>query len=504
MNPTIALQPGRLSTLSYSAWPTPFEGIATKSYDFEACPTWGLNNAFNSSMSFRPEEYLSVGAPWNPIILPPQELLDLDPAWKLCEWVTDGGEYGFFYGAFDPPHILTSMTGMADPMSTTSHSMTGNADPVAWTNTAAPAATGTSILPPTSMDPTASGVASSRYPKSSSLNAVHASQDPAALATPNTNDLSKSKDLSTDFQRSASSSSKVIYASLPAATPSGKSGEGSQHTLTYSISKDPSKTTSIFEYSDSAISLTPTTQLSKGMDPQVSGSKSQGLAAMIMSAFGAVPDTHSNKILESITLVQVTFMTTVSNGQTIVESKKETMPAPLSTGTFGSAGSDPSSSIQSARDQSTPADPTVIAFNHTTLTVGGPGATLSGIPISFGTAGLLFGSTTIDLSLISHSLITMDGHTLAVTNVNMPSVVTLRTSVSDSSSTASADSPPASSYPNTSNTQGSFLDTPGSTSPNSSVGTYVGGATSQAPLSNWTVGLVTTFACILCFIETIY
>lgn len=501
MNPTIALQPGRLSTLSYSAWPTPFEGIATKSYDFEACPTWGLNSAFNSTMSLRPEEYLTVGAPWNPIILPPQELLDLDPAWKLCEWVTDGGEYGFFYGAFDPPHILTSMTGMADPMSPASHSMTGNADPVAWTNTAAPAPSGTSILPPTSMDRTGSGIASSRYQRSSSLNAVHASQDPIAIATPNTNGLPKSLESPTDLQRSASSGSSSIYFSLPTITPSGKSGEGSQHASIYSIFKDPSKTTSTFEYSDSGITIQP----SKAMNPQVSGSKSQGLAAMIMSGFGAVPDTRSNKILESITLVQVTFMTTVSNGQTIVESKKETIPAPLSTGTFGSAGSDPSSSIQSARDQNTNADPTVIAFNHTTLTVGGPGATLSGIPVSFGTAGLLLGSTTIDLSLmVSHSLITIDGHTLAVTNVNMPSVVTVRTSVSDSSSTASADSPLSTlSHPNTSNTQGSFLDTPGSTSPNSSVGTYVGGATSQAPLSNWTVGLIATFVCVLFVIETI-
>ena len=495
MDPTIALPPGRLSTLSYSAWPTPFEGIATKSYDFEACPTWGLNSAFNSTMAFNPGEYLTVGPPWNPIILPPQELLDLDPAWKLCEWVTDGGEYGFFYGAFDPPHILTPMTGMVDPMSTTSQPMTGSVDPVTWTNNAAPAATEAPFLPPTSIDPKGSGITSIRHSASNSLNEVYASQDPAAIATPGTNRFSQSIDPSTGPHGSMSTDSIYISTSLLAVTQSRAIGYGSQYSPKPNTSSDLSKVLSILESPSSATPRTSAIEPIEATNAQVSVSNTQGLGAIVMSALGGFPSTHLVSIHNPIISVQVTFITIISNGPTVVESK-ETLPAQLSAGSLESAWSYLLTSVQSIGDPTTGADPMEMAINDTTLTLGGPGATLSGMSVSLGTAGLVLGSITFDLTLIANSLVTINGHTLAVTNVHVPSDGRVRTSASDDRSIASTKSALSGlSNIGITNTQGSLFGGSTPTHPSNNVETYTGDSSSKAPLSGWTVVLVIALIC---------
>lgn len=147
----VALPAGGISTLSYdipigsTIVGVEVQGIPvslqsyksyTKTLNVEdlACPTWGL-----AAVSYKPSTLPSnlyhgivvftqsiVGPPFDPIILPPKELLSLDPAWARCS------RFDFVYNLFDPPRALTAI----EAMSSASHSAipTSDLNPVTTTS----------------------------------------------------------------------------------------------------------------------------------------------------------------------------------------------------------------------------------------------------------------------------------------------------------------------------------------------------------------------------------
>lgn len=116
-----------------------------------ACPTWGfagvsytastilITDARNNTHAYSGNVTQSiVGPPFYPIILPPKELLSLDPAWARCS------DFEFVYNLFDPPRALTAVPAMSS--AATSHSPTSESSIVA-TSTARPGNTISPNLP---------------------------------------------------------------------------------------------------------------------------------------------------------------------------------------------------------------------------------------------------------------------------------------------------------------------------------------------------------------------
>lgn len=125
-NPTVAVPMGCLSTIllnisigatftnrNFDRGFANFLSSYTKAVRTEdlICPTWGLANNLNLG------EAATVGSPFNPIIHPPSELINLDPAWRQCtrfvETANVGGAY--IYEVFDPPRALSSVAGITPP-----------------------------------------------------------------------------------------------------------------------------------------------------------------------------------------------------------------------------------------------------------------------------------------------------------------------------------------------------------------------------------------------------
>lgn len=141
-NPTIAIPPGDLSTLSFHGTDLRFEGYepSTGLYDPGVCHTYGLSNGTTTSYlnvvgvsSWSTTIFYTMGPPYNPILLPPTQLTALDPEWEACTaWETYGDNaYAVFFGLYDPPRALTREPALAHPSTTSSESTTQPTVPVA-------------------------------------------------------------------------------------------------------------------------------------------------------------------------------------------------------------------------------------------------------------------------------------------------------------------------------------------------------------------------------------
>ena len=103
LNPTIAVRPGGLSTLSYRSGVNVAHGVSSGAYDPAACPTYGVSDPITSigeeyvgnSSTWTTRTFRTIGPPYNPVLLPPEELLSLDPEWRACTWYTDGDFVAF-------------------------------------------------------------------------------------------------------------------------------------------------------------------------------------------------------------------------------------------------------------------------------------------------------------------------------------------------------------------------------------------------------------------------
>lgn len=171
VNPIVALPPGVLSTYSP---PLPFT-IGEEYYDPNgqffgwpffgdqkpldirdlACPTFGLGRATGADGAVT----TTYGPPYLPIIIPPLQILTLDPSWqKTCGNIVHNAPGLKSYGIIDPPRILTPADALgpsvpanvpalqtAAPLSTAEN----NAQPAPTTATGIPTATQVSTLPDT-------------------------------------------------------------------------------------------------------------------------------------------------------------------------------------------------------------------------------------------------------------------------------------------------------------------------------------------------------------------
>ena len=126
LNPTVAIRPGGLSAISYSSGLDVAAKMSTVVYDPAGCPTYGVSDPITSIgaelvgdiSKWTTRTYRTIGAPYNPILLPPQELLSLDPEWRNCTRNTSGEFATFSYGLFDPPGALTPVAAMGNPTTT--------------------------------------------------------------------------------------------------------------------------------------------------------------------------------------------------------------------------------------------------------------------------------------------------------------------------------------------------------------------------------------------------
>ena len=126
-SPTIAIPPGGLSTIS---WPGNFVQLAgyppqTGAYDPAACRTYGVDNGtalswLNGLSSWTTSVSYNMGPPYNPILLPPEQLTALDPQWEACTaWDNYGDNaYDVFYGLYDPPRALNAAPALVEPSTT--------------------------------------------------------------------------------------------------------------------------------------------------------------------------------------------------------------------------------------------------------------------------------------------------------------------------------------------------------------------------------------------------
>ncbi|KAL9631922.1 MAG: hypothetical protein Q9164_005632, partial [Protoblastenia rupestris] len=130
-NPTIAVDPSDLSTLSFAGTLLRYWGEMpqTGKYDPTACRTYGLSNGStfstiiyeNSSSTWSSRVSFTIGPPYNPILLPPKALTQLDPEWEACtSWRTydNSDNFAVFFGLYDPPRTLTPEAGMVEPTTT--------------------------------------------------------------------------------------------------------------------------------------------------------------------------------------------------------------------------------------------------------------------------------------------------------------------------------------------------------------------------------------------------
>lgn len=116
---TIAVDPAMVSSIEWN--PTDTNDYTNKPFDFEACPTFGWSDPWTTS--FKVEEggfsfslTSTVGPPYHPIISPVPELYVAQPAYFQCSaWRSQGYRAQPFYGAYDPPRILTPVSAMAAP-----------------------------------------------------------------------------------------------------------------------------------------------------------------------------------------------------------------------------------------------------------------------------------------------------------------------------------------------------------------------------------------------------
>jgi len=116
---TIAVDPGKVSSIEWN--PDNSNGYTNKPFDFEACPTFGWSDPFTTSFEVEKGSFSffltsTLGPPYHPIISPIPELYVAQPAYSQCSaWRSLGYRAQPFYGAYDPPRVLTPVSAMAAP-----------------------------------------------------------------------------------------------------------------------------------------------------------------------------------------------------------------------------------------------------------------------------------------------------------------------------------------------------------------------------------------------------
>ena len=362
---TIALPSGTLSTLSCigcqigqaleSDW-TPV--TAPLNLADLANPTWGIGlstSVLYDLPGFTLTESI-VGPPFNPIIVPPAQLLSLVPEWLSCSSFTD-----IAYGIYDPPYALTP-DAILSPLFTSS------------TPAATHASTTLDTDPPASSKP-----------------------------TPGSTQMSPFASKTTDPQTTTNEPSQLQPVSGPRASTAVPSASPSSSNLTTNqqdLSSDPSSTAA----ADTGGSST--------SPAVIVSSTSQNIGAIIYSAFGgsfpgstastiAIPTSGPMLVTaggEDVSVIDPSAI--IVQGSTYTEGgKAATISGEVISVAVSTPSIPPEPSVVTIGSQTVIVAPSALVLASTTMLPGGTGLTISGTPISLESSGvLLIGSSTIALN----------------------------------------------------------------------------------------------------------
>ena len=125
-NPIITLAPGGLSTYvpqDYQIGSTYIDEAAAQVNLFMGtvkplnipdlqCPSFGIGIGTSADGSV----HTTVGPPWLPVIVPPQEAFSLDPSWeKFCTGLLSFAPGMISFAIYDPPHALSVASNLVAP-----------------------------------------------------------------------------------------------------------------------------------------------------------------------------------------------------------------------------------------------------------------------------------------------------------------------------------------------------------------------------------------------------
>lgn len=404
-NPIVALPPGVLSTYSpgfpvtfgekysdpngqFLGWP--FIGYQ-KPLNIKdlACPTFGLGRFTGADYSVT----TTYGPPYLPIIIPPLQIMTLDPSWqKTCGSILHNAPGIKSFGIIDPPRILTPADAIGPPAPATVPALQ-SANPLSKAeNIAQPAPTTAPGIPVATPVP--------KIPDIQNFSPSDPPSDPKSDPQTGANPIS-----SLDPKFPESSGLQISEIPQPGVANSGKPEQNQQ---------------------------APLTGLEQGSDPKT---KQLGLGAIILSAFSgvnlqpskiAIPlevgkkNNQDNSLSNSASpeFVTIAGQTLIAEPSKIIVAVITLLPGAPRVSNSGTPVSLAPSGTLSINNSPTPiaetaprtpnpiltvagqvftANPTGFVVAGSYITPGGPAQHISGTPISFDSSGVIYigDSTTI-------------------------------------------------------------------------------------------------------------
>ena len=397
LNPTVAVPADGLSTLSYRSELIIAEGVSTGVYDPAACPTYGVSDPITfigeyvgNNLTWTTRTYRTIGPPYNPILLPPNELLSLDPEWMACTWNTAGDFASFSYGLFDPPRVLTPAVVMGNPTTTPTQIISSTVLSLTSSPTAQPAGTRFSDVPTSTLTLSESNSAT---PGSSAPSAISSIVSPSLRAIQTETQRSfvtSSTSMILTFSGSQSSASSMI--SSPG-TASSYGSNPTQPAVTGLPNPAPGSSPSGTSL-PGGFSTTHAVSTDSVIDPDTS---QPGGRSMIL------PQSLSDTIIGSLSRQSLA----ITEGGTQVSESPRNQPMSTGLGPMILSGLGIASSTtinqQTTSQQTVPSktvsssSPQAPSIAGLVISQGGSSITVSGMHFSLGSAGLVIGSKTLTI-----------------------------------------------------------------------------------------------------------
>ena len=392
INPIITLAPGELSTWnptgidadSYTAgeiWEDPsaipdeddpdaFEdGIAALELQDLACPKFGLGRSTSADGTV----ITTVGPPWLPLVVPPMNMFSLDPIWAaLCTGVLGDSWGQTAFALFDPPIALTPAS-LLVPTPKTRPTPTPVPIPAGPTTVPERATPSTEAAKPASLpnDPVSPPVRTG---------------EPAVILPPNSIASPQNKgDPSSDPPSDPPTDPKVYPISTSAGDPLAGSPVPSSST------RDPPSDNPDIPPTDPKVPVVPL----PGEDAQP---QSHGLGAIIYNAFGkSGPEVDGSS---TVSLPPQSIFTIGDHTFTVNPAGFEIDTAAIAPG--GNAHIVDGTTISLEQSGLLAIDSSAFQIDGTIVSEGGPAATVDGTIISLGQSGALaIGSSTVHLPTLS-------------------------------------------------------------------------------------------------------
>ena len=379
-------------------------------YNPEACPTYGVSDPRLSSFWYvevnrsvrTTTTYRTIGAPYNPIIMPPQELINLDPEWKSCtEWYSQGVFAGFSYGLFDPPRALTPVASMSNPMATSAVLTTQTSPTITLKSSAQPANAPTTIItrskinsePPKGSLTSASSSIASSYLDDSTIEI-----QPSSILFSSSTILTSS-----GFDPAASSANSPSDVTTTfATTPTRPAVTALSNSDSGSSSPETSPLISVFTASAENTALDPSIDLNA-----VQSGEQTGMPTQSPSNHGLESHTQNPSIAteggQQVTATLISQPTSAELGPAILSGLGITDPTTMSQQQISQLNL-PSTTVLSSV-------PIVLLIGESVISQGEIAVTISGTHLSLGSAGLVVSPETFSLELMNFSALSPEAQT---------------------------------------------------------------------------------------------